>query len=712
VLSFPNPTISVSHGAGAVRENDRRRGRATRTGDADGRGEARRQANLDGGRQQKQAPSPLLPHLDWDIITREGARASGAVESYKPRDVDDEAFLTTTTMVDRVVEDNNNIDHHGRRPQVSIDLQIGNHLRAAHPSVIHADQVVLVPSLFGSDLSVTTFHELRDELVPLLREKYRRRSDQNNKSKRKGGYCNRSNNSNKEEDEEEDEGTASGWLLDLARTEGGGVLVAPRTLGVAALAAIIAAASAGGGPKKRAAPSTARTARLPTTTGTEHSESADAAADAIDAVLNTDDDDNDDNEDEEAGELRADRTTSENVHAANPRPMIRSSSTRSRRFSGRAVAEVVRRLCRYYSIDPTTALVNVGIFVGRPRTNHVKARPAQSYVPRPPLLSLGSGALASLFSSYLTLSTLTFPACTLPPQPSDTRPKFYNSCFVVAAFGASRTIVLEHPGTDASVKVPLANNSAVAMLRDVTAHGWLYKIVEGDRSRSGGSGSGSPLEETITVLISGRCSAVRHVPATSAPVVLRHWAPRHPHHQHHQRPHANAGAYLDGEGLRRRVSVGPEGVGDGSGAEPPLAVVSEDLSSFPSRGSPEEGDCSYYGRGPQHRRQLPSRSPEADRYGGGLDPGHHRHGDNIYAPPQRSHEAGPASNQYYESHREQPRPSEPSSGRRPSLHDEGIARSRQERNRRNHHRSRSRSRSPSHPHRSSQLHLPPKDWSL
>jgi hypothetical protein len=591
-------------------------------------------------------------------------------------------------MVDRLVEDKNNNINPGRRPQVSIDLQIGNHLRTAHPSPISADQVVLVPSLFGSDLSATTFHELREELVPLLRVKYRHRSDQNKSRRNNGSHCNRSN---KEEDEEEDEGTASGWLLDLARMEGGGILVAPRSLGSAALARIII-----GGPKESAAPS-----RTITTTGGKRSVGdADAAADVIDAVLfkNDDDDDDEDEDDEEEGVFCA----KENAHAANPRPGVPSSSSSSS-LHCRAVAEVVRRLCKYYSIDPQTALVNVGIFVGRPRANHVKARPAQSYVS---VRRFCPCLVCDVVRSHL--SHLHARAQTQQQHHKTYRPKFYNSCFVVAAFGSARTIVLEHPSTDATVKVPLANNSAVAMLRDVTAHGWLYKIVEGDRSRlssRGGSGSGgSPPEETITVLISGRCSAVRHGPAT---VAMRPSAPCHHQHPHHRqkeqqhRPKMNAGViYPDGAGFRRRVSVGPDG------ADPSLAVVSEELS-FSSRASPEEDDFSYYG--PHHRRQqVSSRSPEVDRYGGGLDPGHHRHSDPT-CPPPRSREAAPASCNFHEG---------PSRGleQHRSAHscwDDGITRSRHEseahydhHHHHQHHgsRSRSRSRSPSHPHRGGQRH--------
>jgi hypothetical protein len=367
----------VSHGAGAVlRENDNRRGRARR------RDAAKRTSTAVGSKSRRllpvclqQARARSSQHPEKFILGREGEIESGAVESYKQRNDDDvDVLTTTTTMVDQSLVDdnnnnNNNINHPGRRPQVSIDLQIGNHLRSAHPSPINADQVVLVPSLFGSDLSATTFHELREELVPLLRVKYRHRSDQN-KSKRKGGGGICSNNKN---DDEEDDGTASGWLLNLARTEGGGILVAPKSLGAAALARIIL-----GGPKESAAPSRTITA---TTGGKRPGGDADAAAAVIDAVLfktdGDDDDEDDDEDDEEEGVVCA----KENAHAANPRPVLPPSSSSSSSLQCRAVAEVVQRLCQYYSIDPHTALVNVGIFVGRPRTHHVKARPAQSYVP-------------------------------------------------------------------------------------------------------------------------------------------------------------------------------------------------------------------------------------------------------------------------------------------------------------------------------------------
>jgi hypothetical protein len=363
----------VSHGAGAVRENDDRRGRAS---DA-----ARERTSTAVGSRSRRRPPFCLRKVRGHPSTRISlSSAERERENRAPSNPISSA--TTTTMVDQsLVEDNNNNNdfNHGRRPQVSIDLQIGNHLRSAHPSPIRADQVVLVPSLFGSDLSVTTYHDLREELVPLLRVKYRRRSDLN-KSKR-NSIC--SSNKN---DEEEEDGTAAGWLLDLARTEGGGILVAPRSLGAAALARIIATASAGG--PEGSAPSRTITT---TTSGTARSvAAADAAADVIDAVFNTGEDDEDDDEDdEEAVELRADRTATENAPAAIPRPVVPSSSSSiSSSLQCRAVAEVVRRLCQYYSIDPHTALVNVGIFVGRPRTHHVQARPAQSYVPvRPPLLS-------------------------------------------------------------------------------------------------------------------------------------------------------------------------------------------------------------------------------------------------------------------------------------------------------------------------------------
>ena len=64
-----------------------------------------------------------------------------------------------------------------RRGGAEIDLRTGNHLRTVHPSPIRSDQVILVPSMFGSDLNATTFWDLREELEPVLRATPRKRPD-------------------------------------------------------------------------------------------------------------------------------------------------------------------------------------------------------------------------------------------------------------------------------------------------------------------------------------------------------------------------------------------------------------------------------------------------------------------------------------------------------------------------------------------------------
>jgi hypothetical protein len=206
-----------------------------------------------------------------------------------------------------------------------VDLQIGDPLRTAHSSPIRSDQVVLVPSLFGSDLSTTTFWDLRQELEPVLRAKYGHRKQISTETTPK-----------KEE----------GWSLESVK--GGVILVAP---------SFGAAASAANQNRPRGETTSKLTA---TATGALNSVDTRASAGAGDGDGNVDDDGE---EDEDAA---ASAPLSNGIRDGPPTTAAAS-----------ATRQVARRLCEYYSIDPRTAVVNGGIMLGRP---NVKLRPAHSYV--------------------------------------------------------------------------------------------------------------------------------------------------------------------------------------------------------------------------------------------------------------------------------------------------------------------------------------------
>jgi hypothetical protein len=221
-------------------------------------------------------------------------------------------------------------------------LQIGDPLRTVHPSSIHSDQVVLVPSLFGSDLSTTTFWDLRGELEPVLKEKYNNNNNNNNT----GGSAGKNR-------------TIERWCLDGVK--GGAILVAP-TFG--------AAPDDAGSMKATTTASTAAAMAAASTHGPGNSAGANAAANAN---ANEDDDDSKNDEDEDAA-----GASLPNGGVRGCAPVASDSSSRSA-VSAVATNEVVRRLCEYFSIDPRTATVNAGIRFGTPA---VRTRPAHSYVCR------------------------------------------------------------------------------------------------------------------------------------------------------------------------------------------------------------------------------------------------------------------------------------------------------------------------------------------
>jgi hypothetical protein len=215
---------------------------------------------------------------------------------------------------------------------------------------------------------------------------------------------------------------------------------------------------------------------------------------------------------------------------------------------------------------------------------------------------------------------------------------------VVAAFGAPRTVVLDHAASSSSVKLSLANNSAVAILRDVTTQGWLYGIDNVAGREGCGEDAGARHDhETITVFVSGRCTAIRTVDAPSTLAAAPHPPPRGTTRPLVPPP-------------QRRVSFGSEG-----------GVVSDLPSSKDSHGGGRYGgarsDCDdSYGDSRHDRRQkYPHQHRRSDhpnydadswydsnRHGIGEDDvyplGHYdrRYGDRAVSSP-RSHEPARSS---------------------------------------------------------------------
>jgi hypothetical protein len=177
-----------------------------------------------------------------------------------------------------------------------IDLQIGNHLRSTHPSTIRSDQVILVPSLFGSDLNLTTFDELRKDVERMLQDKFRQKT----------------------------------WVLDRVRKAS--LLSSPvYNLSV---------------------PSRTRSEKGTNETGHE------ANVSDKEAISSTPDD-----------AARGD--------VAEPAVAASSSPSSSSLSKYDATARAARRICQYFSIDPDSALVSVGVHCGKPA---VRAREAHKYV--------------------------------------------------------------------------------------------------------------------------------------------------------------------------------------------------------------------------------------------------------------------------------------------------------------------------------------------
>lgn len=55
-------------------------------------------------------------------------------------------------------------------PPPPLKLQFGSALHTVYNRPFHKDHVVIAPSLFGSELNVTTYHGLRDELQEFMRD--------------------------------------------------------------------------------------------------------------------------------------------------------------------------------------------------------------------------------------------------------------------------------------------------------------------------------------------------------------------------------------------------------------------------------------------------------------------------------------------------------------------------------------------------------------
>jgi hypothetical protein len=176
-----------------------------------------------------------------------------------------------------------------------IDLQIGNHLRSTHPSPIRSDQVIVVPSLFGSDLNLTTLDDLRKDAERMLQDKFRQKT----------------------------------WVLDRVRKAA--VLSSPvYNLSV---------------------PSRTRAEAGANETGQEGTISDKAATSS---------------------------TPVDAARGAGADPAVAASSSSSSSLSKYdATARAARRICQYFSIDPDSALVSLGVHCGKPA---VRAREAHKYV--------------------------------------------------------------------------------------------------------------------------------------------------------------------------------------------------------------------------------------------------------------------------------------------------------------------------------------------
>ena len=55
-------------------------------------------------------------------------------------------------------------------PPPALAIQFGSAVHSVYTRPVRQDQLVVAPSLFGSELNVTTFHDLRDELEGVMRE--------------------------------------------------------------------------------------------------------------------------------------------------------------------------------------------------------------------------------------------------------------------------------------------------------------------------------------------------------------------------------------------------------------------------------------------------------------------------------------------------------------------------------------------------------------
>lgn len=197
-----------------------------------------------------------------------------------------------------------------------VDLQIGNHLRTVHPSPMSTDQVVAVPGMFGSELNVTSFWEIRDELEPLLRVKY-------------SHIATNSHGNTPRED-----GDGGVWRLDMVR--GCVILVAPQ---------FQAQPTAFGGGEEQEEEEG----------GDGHPGSRRTLSTLVVAPSHVRDSSN-------SGGGGGGGRDAESQAAAGAVP---------------AVARAFLRICEYLSIHPGSAVVNAGITLGRPTA---KLRPAHSYV--------------------------------------------------------------------------------------------------------------------------------------------------------------------------------------------------------------------------------------------------------------------------------------------------------------------------------------------
>jgi hypothetical protein len=279
-----------------------------------------------------------------------------------------------------------------------VDLQVGNHLLPTHSSPIGSDQVVLVPSLFGSDLSMTAFDELRDELEPVMREKDNPRprrcdnSADNNKNSLPTPHIEGRSFDGVQEGAvlvaaaEAAASSSSSWA-GIEGAGGGGAGDKGVRLGLGR--------ENGGGSSSSNAPENAEDAdddaarksslsRAPP----EWAPSSAAAGAAAFPFSASSSDDDDDAADEVRGvgvgvaatspvEVKSENCDDDDDGDDVACPSGGNDGDGNVAGTGGAVTEVARKLCRYFSIDPNTALVNGAI-----RFGHValRTRPAHSYV--------------------------------------------------------------------------------------------------------------------------------------------------------------------------------------------------------------------------------------------------------------------------------------------------------------------------------------------